>query len=262
MMKKHIRKYYEQLYQAKKRVNAYGLGGKPLAVELGYPGGLFDSLPDEVWENFLPCGYVLHYINPKPGDRVLNLGCGVGIDSITLKLRVGAEFRIVNLDLAIPALRKACALAARSFPGLEFEFVCADGGTLPFGPGSFDWIILNGVFNLFPEKGEPIVELYRVLKRGGVVAGADLCRKVILPGYFASEPDAWAWCMSGSLSQDELSAAFEAGGFAKIVRVTENVDEFFDRTVFAFRKRAGHRQVMERKALTGLKDLRCREPGS
>jgi arsenite methyltransferase len=236
-LKKHIRKYYEQLYQGKKRVKAYGLGGKPLAVELGYPAGLIDCRADEIWENFLPCGYVLHYLHPKPADRVLNLGCGAGVDSIILKLFSGAELRIVNLDSAIPALIKACALARRSFPGLEFEFVCADGGRLPFRPGSFEWIILNGVFNLFPDKGELIVELYRVLKPGGVVAGADLCRRVILPDYFASEPDAWAWCMSGALSQNELSAAFEAGGFAKLALVLENMDEFFDRAVFAFRKR-------------------------
>jgi arsenite methyltransferase len=217
------------------------LGGKPLAVELGYPAGLVDCLPDEIWEDFLPCGNVLHYLHPKPGDRVLNLGCGTGIDSIILRLSAGVEFRIVNLDSAIPALIKACALAGRSFPRLEFEFVCADGGSLPFRPGCFEWIIVNGVFNLFPDKGELIAELYRVLKPGGVVAGADLCRRGILPEYFDSEPDAWAWCMSGALPQYELSAVFEAGGFTASDLVTENMDEYFDRTVFAFRKRGGEK---------------------
>ena len=53
-MKKHIRKYYEQLYLRKKGVMAHGLGGKPLAVELGYPAGLIDCLPDEIWEDSLP----------------------------------------------------------------------------------------------------------------------------------------------------------------------------------------------------------------
>jgi ubiquinone/menaquinone biosynthesis C-methylase UbiE len=236
-LKKHIRKYYEQLFQGKKWVKAHELGGKPLAMELGYPAGIIDCLPDEIWEDFLPCGNVLQYLHPKPGDRVLNLGCGAGIDSIMLKLSAGAEFRIVNLDSAIPALIKAYALAGQTFPGLEFEFVCADGDSLPFRPCSFEWIILNGVFNLFPEKGQLIAELYRVLKSGGVVAGADLCRRIILPDYFASEPDAWAWCMSGALSQNELSAAFDAGGFAKLALVAESMDEYFDRTIFAFRKR-------------------------
>ncbi len=234
-MKKHIRKYYEQLYQGKKGVRVRGSAGKSLAVELGYPAGLIDPLPDEIWEDFLPCGNVLPHIHPKPGDRVLNLGCGTGIDSIILKISTGGELAILNLDSSITALTKARSLAARFFPDLGLEFVCADGCGLPFGPGSFEWMILNGVFNLFPEKGVLMAELYRVLKPGGVVAGADLCRRVILPDYFAAEPDAWAWCMSGALSQDELSAAFEAGGFAKLDLIQENIDNYFDRTVFAFR---------------------------
>ncbi|MGA2404367.1 MAG: methyltransferase domain-containing protein [Syntrophobacteraceae bacterium] len=235
-MKKHIRKYYEQLYQGKKGAKVRGSAGRSLALELDYPAGLIDFIPEEIWEDFLPCGNVLPYINPKSGDRLLNLGCGAGVDSIVLKLSACADLTIVNLDSALPVLIKACGLAGRFFPDLGFEFICADGCGLPLGPGSFDWIILNGVFNLFPEKGELIAEVYRVLKLGGVVAGADLCRRVILPDYFASEPDAWAWCMSGALSQDELSAAFEAGGFTKLDLVRENIDDYFDRAVFAFRK--------------------------
>jgi len=78
-MKRHAKKYYDQLYRGKKGAGFSGLGGKILAVELGYPAGLIDCLPDEIWEDFLPCGNVLHYLHPKPGDRVLNLGCGAGI---------------------------------------------------------------------------------------------------------------------------------------------------------------------------------------
>ncbi len=236
-MKKHIRKYYEQLYQGQKGDKVRQLGGKPLAVELGYPPGVIDSLPDEIWEDFLSCGNVLPHLHPNPGDMVLNLGCGAGVDSIVLRISAGARLTVVNLDAALPVLRKARRLAGRFFPRIEFEFVCAEGDSLPFGPSCFDSIILNGVFNLFEHKGPLIVELYRILKPGGVVAGADLCRRQILPDYFASEPDAWAWCMSGALSQDELSAAFESCGFATLDLLPENMDEYFDRMIFSFRKK-------------------------
>ena len=171
-MKKHIREFYEQLY-LRGSDGARGLGGKALAVELGYPAGLIDLLPGEMWEIFLPCGYVLPNVDPKDGDRVLNLGCGAGVDSILLKLSSRAAFTVVNLDTAMPALGKARGSLLRSFPGQGFEFLCGEGCSLPFGPGSFDWIILNGVFNLFPEKGELIEEMNRVLRPGGIVAGAD-----------------------------------------------------------------------------------------
>ncbi len=234
-MKKHIRKFYEQLY-LRGNGGARGLGGKALAVELGYPAGLIDLLPGEMWEVFLPCGNILPNIDPKDGDRVLNLGCGAGVDSILLKLSSRAEFTVVNLDTAFAALAKAREAAPRSSPGHGFEFIGGEGSSLPFVPGSFDWVILNGVLNLFPEKGELIEEMNRVLRPEGIVAGADLCRRVILPGYFADVPDAWAWCMSGAASREELIEAFEAGGFSKLNASAENMDEFFDRVVFTFRK--------------------------
>lgn len=243
-MKRHIRQYYERLYLAGSR-RAQLLGGRPLALELGYPSDLIDSVPDEMWEDFLPCGNILACIDPKDGDMVLNLGCGAGVDSLLLKLSACAEFTVVNLDTAFAALIKARGAALSplfsrggqwGFSGQGFEFICADGSGLPFGPASFEWIILNGVLNLFPEKGELIEEMNRVLKPGGIVAGADLCRRVILPGYFAAEPDAWAWCMSGAMAREELIEAFETGGFSKLDAAAENMDEFFDRAVFSFRK--------------------------
>ena len=236
-MKQHIKRHYEQLYREQKGANKFSsLGGKPLAQELAYPAGIIDVFPYEIWEDFLSCGNVLPLLHPKPLDRVLNLGCGAGIDSIAMRLSAGTGFAIVNLDSAASALIKACDLSGRFFPGFEFAFVCADGDSLPFESDSFDWIILNGVFNLFPEKGELMVELNRILKPGGVVVGADLCRRAILPDYFASEPDAWAWCMSGALPQEELSAVFASHGFTRLDLASENMDEYFDRVIFAFRK--------------------------
>ncbi|MDR3569333.1 MAG: methyltransferase domain-containing protein [Syntrophobacteraceae bacterium] len=234
-IKSHIRQFYEQRYRGESG-GARGLGGKPLAVELGYPPELIDSIPGETWEDFFPCGYVLSALDPKGGDRVLNLGCGAGVDSLLVKICARVEFQVVNLDTAFSALVKAKRAARSVSSGRGFEFICADGGSIPFEPGSFEWVILNGVFNLFPQKEELIEELHRVLKPGGIVAGADLCRKGILPGYFAEEPDAWAWCMSGAVTGEELTRAFQARGFTHLGMAAENMDEFFDRAVFTFRK--------------------------
>jgi SAM-dependent methyltransferase len=235
-MKKYIREFYEQLYQGQKSARMHGLGGRRLALELGYPAGLIDLLPDVIWEDFLSCGNVLPYLNPRLGDRVLNLGSGAGVDSLALELLTGARLATINLDAALPVLDKGSRLVKKFFPAFDFWFVCADGESLPFGHGSFEWVVLNGVLNLFVDKDQLTAELYRVLKPGGIVAGADLCRRSTLPDYFATEPDAWAWCMSGAMSQDELSAAFEAAGFTTIDMLPENMDEYFDRMLFSFRK--------------------------
>ncbi len=254
-MKKHIRRFYERRYLAGGG-GAGRLGGKSLAVELGYPPDLLDKLPAKVWEDFLPCGNVLVRIDPGEGDRVLNLGCGAGVDSLLLKLSARSAFTVINLDNVFPVLVKArdAALSLPVSKGAHFppfvkggqggfpsqgpEFLCADGAALPFAPGSFQWIILNGVFNLFPEKAELIEEMHRVLTPGGIVAGADLCRKGALPDYFAAEPDAWAWCMNGALSREELIEGFETAGFSNRDLVAETMDEFFDRAVFVFARTA------------------------
>ncbi len=212
------------------------MGGKPLALELGYPRRLVESLPDKLWKDFLPCGNVLSLIRPKDGDRVLNLGCGAGVDSILLKMSRSARFSVFNLDTAYPALVKARDAARGLVSGQGFHVMCSEATALVFPSDFFDWIMLNGVFNLIPDKGELIEEINRVLKPGAILAGADLCRKLTLPGYFASEPDAWAWCMSGALSRKELVELFENGGFSLLSTVGENMDEFFDRVVFSFRK--------------------------
>ncbi len=235
-MKDHIKSHYLWLYNEKKTVSLPILTGKSLAFELGYSPLLINSIPAESWSDFVPCGNPLPHIRPKPGDRTLNLGCGAAFDSIELKLSAEADFTVINLDVVAPALIKAASLARRRFPGLRFEYVCGDGGALPFEAASFDWVVLNGVFNLFPEKIEIISELHRVIKPGGVVAGADLCRKAPLPGYFDSEPDAWAWCMSGALSEEELIETFRKGDFSEIAVTTDIMDDYFDRAVFAFRR--------------------------
>ncbi len=235
LLKSHIRKYYNELYSGEKCAGVPVTCGRSLAAELGYPQGLIEDIPEEIWEDFLPCGNVLGFLYPEPGEVLLNLGCGVGVDSFGL-----AEngVRVVGLDTAMSALIKASRFAKKVFPNGALDFLCADGGMLPFEAGTFDAVILNGVFNLFPDKRELIVELCRVLKEGGKVIGADLCRRINLPDYFTTEPDAWAWCMSGALSKQELSAAFMDSGFKKIELTSEKMDDFFDRSLFVFQRRA------------------------
>jgi len=212
------------------------LRGRSLAAELGYPPDLIESIPGALWDHFLPCGNVPARVKPKSGDRVLNLGCGAAVDSICVLRMFAGDLRVVSLDTVVSVLAKALESAAASFTDPRHGFVCADGGELPFAGGSFDWVLLNGVFNLFPEKSELTGEILRVLNRGGRAVGADLCRRTALPEYFADEPDAWAWCMSGALSQEELSAAFVSEGFRRIVLESQEIDELFDRVLFVFEK--------------------------
>jgi ubiquinone/menaquinone biosynthesis C-methylase UbiE len=238
-LKGHIRKYYNDLFAGKKNSDVPVARGRALAAELGYPSTLIEDIPEGIWEDFLPCGNVLGLVHSESGGVYLNLGCGIGVDSFGLSMPLPAgqaDARVVSIDTAMPALIKASSFAKKVFPTRALDFICADGGMLPFEEGVFDSVILNGVFNLFPDKREVIFELRRVLKEGGRVIGADLSRRTDLPDYFATEPDAWAWCMSGALSKQELIAAFLDLGFQKLELMSEKMDDFFDRSLFVFQK--------------------------
>jgi SAM-dependent methyltransferase len=237
-MKTYIRRYYEELYRRKEGMKPPVMTGKPLAAELGYPASVIEAVPDELWEDFLPCGNILPHVRPGIGDIVLNLGCGAGVDSLALMELRGNRFGIVNLDIVYSVLLTASKAARQILPSREPDWIRADGEALPFASGSFKWVMLNGVLNLFPDKGKLVGELSRVLDAGGTVAGADLCRAGPLPDYFRDEPDAWAWCMSGALTEEELDAAFESAGFKKTGFTSERMDEFFSRATFVYEKAA------------------------
>ncbi len=235
-MKDHTKKYFERLYREGQGARRPAITGKALAADLGYSRAIIQSIPEELWEDFLPCGHLLPYVLPENGDSVLNLGSGAGIDSLALRLSGGAGFGIVNMDIVFSVLEKAARTARLRFPDLQFDWICADGEGLPFLSGAFQWVVMNGVLNLCTDKEKLATGLGRVLGAGGTVAGADLCRKGTLPDYFREEADAWAWCMSGALSEAELESLFRSAGFKRVELVSERMDELFDRTVFVYRK--------------------------
>jgi arsenite methyltransferase len=236
-VKNHTKKYFERLYGEGQGARRPAIGGKALATDLGYPRQVVEAVPGALWEDFLPCGDVFPYVRPRDGDRVLNLGSGAGVDSLALRLAGGFRGGIVNADIVFSVLEKASRTVRQAFPGLRFDWICADGEELPFAPGAFRWVIVNGVLSLCPDKEKLASGLGRVLEEGGILAGADLCRKGPLPDYFREEPDAWAWCMTGALSRAELESLFHTAGFRGLEWISEPMDEFFDRVVFVYRKR-------------------------
>jgi len=236
-MKKHISNFYETIYRANAGKKHPVLTGKHLATELGYPGRALESIPAELWDDFLPCGNPLPYLDPARGDLLLNLGCGAGVDSLALMLDKSTGFRAVNLDIVFHVLSKTSKTAQAPTPASMPDRVCADAEALPFVRECFKWVILNGVLNLFSDKSRLISEISRVVASGGMVAGADLCRTAPLPAYFMDEPDAWAWCMSGALTEEELTASFASAGFERSAFEPQKLDEFFDRAVFVFEKK-------------------------
>jgi arsenite methyltransferase len=239
-IKQHIHAYYESLY-AQGHVCPPHLpmlaSGKSLAKRLGYPLHLLGGLADDYWELFAACGNPLPFIKAGAGQWVLNLGCGAGIDSFSIGAIHEYKVRVVGLDLVAGILQKAQhVLSTLPQPPGALSLVCGDGEQLPYQSQTFDWVCMNGVFNLFPNKSKLLLEVRRVLKPGAQLVVVDLCSDAALPEYFDGELDAWAWCMSGALPEEAIRDLLAKADLDDIRLSCQETGEMFHRVVFNCRR--------------------------
>ena len=236
-IKASVRKHYRLLFEGENTCRLPIRKGKDLAETLGYPSNFLDLLAEEYWNWFVPCGNPLPFVHPTPGDRVLNVGCGVGIDSLGILSGDEPRVSIVNLDIVFTVVKRGRRLALeQGISETSLQWLCGDGESLPFKDESFSWIMMNGVFNLFPDKQPLITELHRVLRPSGRWVCTDLCCADSLPDYFSQEPDAWAWCMSGACTEGELEALLKEKGFLPIRMDRQEEGDWFHRVAFVCRK--------------------------
>jgi SAM-dependent methyltransferase len=240
-IKKHVQHYYTQLFARGRTVpiTVPIASGRRLAMELGYPQSLCDRIPNHLWDLFAACGNPLPYLDGLDGQWVLNLGCGVGIDTLALTV-AHPDMHVVSLDVVWNVLHEGLSgTSGRSQPSRNLHWVCGDAIELPFSAQCFDAAFLNGVFNLFADKRALLGELRRVLKPRSQLLIADLCSEAPLPDHFLEEADAWAWCMSGALTLIELQDLLHQEGFDSItVQEKEGSEEFFRIVVTSRQSRA------------------------
>ena len=147
--------------------------GPASAKKLGYDPQEIDALPPSVTESFCGVGNPLGLGEVGPGQAVLDLGSGPGMDSLLAARRVGPTGKVVGVDLCPEMVEKARRNAG--LLGLHnVEFVQAGIEKVPLPDGSVDVVISNGVFNLCPDKPAVLAEAFRVLRPGGRLQMADI----------------------------------------------------------------------------------------
>jgi arsenite methyltransferase len=165
--------------------------GNRCAEYLGY-GSVLDDVPVVSLESFVGVGNPASFAGLAPGERVLDVGCGAGLDALVAAAAVGPDGDVVGVDITPEMIERACE-AASSAPSARVTFVVADAAQcLPFGDGSFDAVESNGCLNLSPHKRELLAEVHRVLRPGGRLA---LCDAVLKPERAAeviASPDNWS----------------------------------------------------------------------
>jgi arsenite methyltransferase len=147
--------------------------GRPLARLLAYDDEWLEGIPEASVASFAGTGNPLSLGTLRPGDRVVDVGCGAGIDSLIAAKMVGAEGRVIGVDMTPAMVEKASASAvAMGAPNVEFRAGYAEA--LPLENAWADVVISNGVMNLFPDKLAGLGEMARVLRPGGRLQIGDI----------------------------------------------------------------------------------------
>jgi arsenite methyltransferase len=147
--------------------------GPASAKRLGYSTQEIDSLPREARESFAGVGNPFSLGELRPGQTVLDLGCGAGMDSILAARRVGPTGKVIGVDMVEEMLVKA-RRNAKAMGLSNMDFLAGGACAMLVTDESVDVVITNGVFNLCVEKPKVVAELFRVLWPGGRLQMADI----------------------------------------------------------------------------------------
>jgi ubiquinone/menaquinone biosynthesis C-methylase UbiE len=198
--------------------------GRTMAERLGYAPADLDRVPSDAIDSFAGVGHFFDLADLQPGEYVVDLGSGSGMDSFLAALKVGPTGSVTGIDMTDAQLAKATRLAQASGTRATFRKAYIEETGLP--AESCDCVISNGVINLAADKSRVFHEAARLLKPGGRLAIADIVTDLALPETVVCNADLWAACIGGAAQRDDYRAAIEAAGL-QIERIEENTEYRF-----------------------------------
>ena len=189
-------------------------GCDPITSNL-YDSAQAESLPTEALQASLGCGNPTALAQLTPGEVVLDLGSGGGIDVLLSARRVGPTGKAYGLDMTDEML--ALARENQRKAGLDnVEFLKGEIESIPLPDNSVDVVISNCVINLSSDKDRVLREAFRVLKPGGRLAVSDVVTRGDIPDVLRGNMELWVGCLAGALDEAEYAAKLTAAGFATI----------------------------------------------
>ena len=189
-------------------------GVRAVAEAFGYSAEELASIPAGA-NMGLSCGNPTATAGLRPGEVVVDLGSGGGLDVFLAAKKVGPTGKAIGIDMTPEMVERARANAERQgFRNVEFYLSTID--RLPLPDSTVDCVISNCVINLAPDKGAVFREIFRVLKPGGRVAVSDIALKKELPPAVAADVLAYVGCIAGAVPAGDYVAGLKAAGFAAV----------------------------------------------
>ncbi len=186
------------------------------ALANGYTTDELSTAPQEAAEISLGCGNPLALAGLKPGEVVLDIGSGGGLDAFLAAAKVSPGGRVIGVDMTDEMLERARAAAQRNqVANVEFRKGYAE--ELPVADGEVDVIISNCVINLTEDKGRVFREAFRALKPGGRLEVSDVVAGGPVPIELRESAEGWSECVTGALPEKEYLDLIAQAGFENIV---------------------------------------------
>ena len=195
---------------------------RAVAEAFGYSADELASIPAEA-NMGLSCGNPTATANLRPGEVVVDLGSGGGLDVFLAAQRVGPSGRAIGIDMTPQMIELARKNAAKStLTNVEFHLSTID--KLPLPDASVDVVISNCVINLAPNKAAVFLEIARVLKPGGRVAISDIALRKPLPNAIKHSVQALVGCVSGAMLIEDYRAALTEAGLSDVAIIDAKSD--------------------------------------
>lgn len=228
-IKETVKERYSELARQQQTISCCGSDEKQACCG---PNALYSreqltGIPDGIADSSLGCGDPTAIADLKPGEVVLDLGCGGGLDCFLAARRVGKKGRVIGLDMT-PDMIHLATENARKMGATNVEFRLGEMEQMPVDNESVDAIISNCVINLSPDKDAVFREAFRVLKPGGRLAISDKALLAELPEVLQDNPDAWSCCIAGAINKDDYLAKIKAAGFTDLTAEEEKTPLFVE----------------------------------
>jgi SAM-dependent methyltransferase len=208
-----VREHYAE--RIKNDASCCGAGNCCDTTNSLYPEQLLTTVPSEVTSTSYGCGDPITLASLQPGQTVLDLGSGAGLDCILAAQKVGETGHVIGVDMTPEMIERAKRNVKKvNLKNVEFRHGYLEN--LPVENNTADVIISNCVINLAPDKAKVFNEAFRVLKPGGKLAVSDIVTDGPLPETIKQSLSAWAGCVAGTVEVKDYIHMMESVGFTNI----------------------------------------------